>query len=148
MDKVTTNKVVFGLHNSCETSLLSKLIFPGLQIQTLVLLSQELTKIVMLTLKQKIIRSIFQTFWKTDSCPDFLFCVVLKSILQGFRTWFLNLPILRQHNTCSLLKSTHFKVRHSESECKHKIKASICTVWKNALVIIVLREFVVNWDLF
>ena len=73
MDKVTTDKVVFGLHNSYETSLLSKLIFSGLQIQTLVLLSQELTKVVKLTLQQKIKRSIFQTFWRTDSCSDFLF---------------------------------------------------------------------------
>ena len=48
MDKVTTDKVVFGLHNPCEASLLSKLIFSG--IQTLVLLSQELTKKIMLTL--------------------------------------------------------------------------------------------------
>ena len=52
MDKVTTDKVVFGLHNPCEASLLSKLIFSG--IQTLVLLPKELTKIVMLTLQQKI----------------------------------------------------------------------------------------------
>ena len=49
---------------------------------------------------------------------------------------------MRQRNTLFL---THFKVWHSDSVCKHKIKASICTVWKTSLVIIVLREFVVNW---
>ena len=51
MDKVTTDKVVFVLHNPCEASVLSKLIFSG--IQSLVLLSKDLTKIVMLSLQQK-----------------------------------------------------------------------------------------------
>ena len=49
MDKVTTDKVEFGLDDPCEASLLSKLMFSGFQIQKLVLLSQELTKIFMLT---------------------------------------------------------------------------------------------------
>ena len=61
-------------------------------------------------------------------------------------TWFCYKlrPILRKHNMY-LVPLTHFKVWHSNSECKYRIKASICTVWKTALAIIVLREFVINW---
>ena len=44
MDKVTTDKVEFDIHDPCEASLLSRLIFSG--IQTLGLLSQDLTKTV------------------------------------------------------------------------------------------------------